>query len=64
MEKSIILAMIMTTKISNIKKHTYEDRFARDFWCKNARYNYISFVKRFNRRQFRRKLKEELRKEN
>jgi len=36
------------------KKMTFEDKFARRYYCKNARRNYTRFAKRYNRRKFRR----------
>jgi len=38
------------------KKLTYEDKFARKYWCKKAKRNYIKFIKRYNRRKLRRLL--------
>lgn len=34
-------------------KETYEDKFARKYWCKRARRSYARFVKRRNRKKLR-----------
>jgi hypothetical protein len=39
------------------RRMTYEDRFARRWWCKKAARNYIRYAKRANRRAMRRQLK-------
>lgn len=36
------------------KKMTFEDKFARKYYCKKASRNYTRFAKRYNRRKFRR----------
>lgn len=44
---------------SNIHKRlTQEDKFARKYYCYRARVNLLRFTKRFNRRKFRRMMKE------
>ena len=45
----------------NIRKMTYEDRFDRKYRC-NAR-RFLPYMKRSNRREFRRKIKKDLRKQ-
>lgn len=35
-------------------RETYEDKFARKFWCLNAKRRYTKFIKRKNRRCLRR----------
>lgn len=44
--------------IYNIRKYTFEDRFARKYYCNYNRI--LSFMKRRNRRLLRQKLKKEL----
>jgi len=39
------------------KKLTREDKFARHYYCDHARLNLLRFEKRYNRRKFRRILK-------
>ena len=41
----------------NIKKLTFESKFARKYYCKKASRNYIRFAKKYNRKLFRRKVK-------
>lgn len=48
---------------SEHKKVTYEDKFARDFYCQHARLNYIRFAKKANSKAFRRQSKEQCKKE-
>lgn len=43
---------------SEHKKATYEDKFARAFYCSNARLNYVRFAKKTNAKAFRRLSKE------
>lgn len=40
-------------------KETYEDKFARKYWCKRAKRSYTQFVKRRNRRKLRQLKKKE-----
>lgn len=47
----------------NKKKLTYEDRFARCYYCQHARLNQIRFDKKHNKKHFRRILKKEFKKE-
>ena len=42
---------------NKIKKMTFEDKFARKYYCQNAKRNYTKFAKRYNRRLFRRLMK-------
>lgn len=44
--------------IYNIRKYTFEDRFARKYYCNYNRI--LNFMKRRNRRMFRQKLKREI----
>lgn len=39
----------------NIRKYTYEDRFARKFWCNPQRF--VKKMKKINRKKFRRIVK-------
>ena len=41
------------------KKVTFENKFARNFYCQHARLNSIRFDKKYNKKKFRRYLKEE-----
>lgn len=43
------------------KKMTFEDKFARDFYCNSHRF--VSDMKRRNRKEFRRKLKQDTEKQ-
>lgn len=43
-----------------IKTMTREDKFARKYWCDNARRNYTKDIKKRNRKRFRRELKKNL----
>lgn len=45
------------SKKYNIKKFTFEDRFARKYYCQNARLNYLRYAKKANRRTLRRYIK-------
>ena len=47
---------------SEHKKATYEDKFARNFYCQHARLNYIRFAKKANSKAFRRQSKEQCKK--
>ena len=42
---------------NEMKKATFEDKFARHYYCQNAKRNYIKFAKKYNNRQFRRLMK-------
>jgi len=46
----------MTTN-PNIKKETFEDRFARRRYCQRAARDYTKYAKKYNRKLFRRKIK-------
>jgi hypothetical protein len=50
--------MIEVNKIYNIRKYTFEDRFARRYYCNYDRV--LNYFKRRNRRMFRQKLKREI----
>lgn len=43
------------------KKLTFEDKFARKYYCTHARLNSIRNDKRYNKRKFRRIIKSECR---
>jgi len=46
---------------SNIhKKQTYEDKFARKYFCKNARLTYIRQDKKFGKKKLRRITKKDI----
>jgi len=42
----------------NIKKETFEDRFARKYYCNS--YRFVHAMKRRNRKLFRRKIKKSI----